>query len=142
MTARPPDTTLALIGEALRLGSLHLRQTLTLARLETNGNIGAILGLVALLGAAVLALIVAFFLLLAAAVKALAAIIGSEALAAVIVAAPFALASLVLLVLGLRRMALENLEPKRTERQMAKDAAALRGLGHAGSGATLPPRSS
>ncbi|WP_375408261.1 phage holin family protein, partial [uncultured Methylobacterium sp.] len=122
MTARPQDTTFALIGQALRLGSEHLQQTLALARIETTGNIRAILGLVTLIGTAVLFVIVSVFLLLIAVVKALAVVIGSEALAAAIVAAPFVLASLTMLWIGLRWMALENLEPKRTERQLAKDA--------------------
>lgn len=127
MTARPQDTTFALIGQALRLGSEHLKQTLTLARIETTGNIRAILGLVTLIGTAILFVIVSFFLLLIAVVKALAVVIGSEALAAAIVATPFVLASLTMLWIGLRWMALENLEPKRTERQLAKDARAVLG---------------
>lgn len=127
MSTRPKDTTLALIGQALRLGSEHLHQTLRLARLETNGNISAVLGIVTVFGTAVLFVIVSFFLLLSAVVKALAVVIGSEALAAAIVAAPFALASVAMLWIGLRWMALENLEPKRTERQLAKDARAMLG---------------
>lgn len=127
MSARKPEPLLALVVEALRLASLHLHQTLTLARIETTGNIRAVLGLVALTGTAVLLLIVTFLLLLGAAVKGLAVLIGSEALAAALVALPFALASLVLLWLGLRRMALENLEPTRTGRQVAKDARAVTG---------------
>ena len=118
---------LTLLGDAVRLGGDHLRQTLRLAEAETTGNIRAVLGLVTLVGTALLLVIVSFFLVLSAIVKALAVVIGSEALAAVIVAAPFALASLVMLWIGLRWMALENLEPKRTERQIAKDAQAVLG---------------
>ncbi|KQT19318.1 hypothetical protein ASG40_00170 [Methylobacterium sp. Leaf399] len=127
MAERPSESLPALLGQALRLGAEHLRQTLALAQIETTGNIRAILGLVTLLGTAVLLVIVSFFLVLAAVVKGLAVLVGSEPLAAVIVAGPFLLASLVLLWLGLRRMALDNLEPRRTERQLAADARVVLG---------------
>ncbi|KQT78282.1 phage holin family protein [Methylobacterium sp. Leaf466] len=127
MAERPSESLPSLLGQALRLGAEHLRQTLALAQIETTGNIRAILGLVTLLGTAVLLVIVSFFLVLAAVVKGLAVFVGSEPLAAVIVAGPFLLASLVLLWLGLRRMALDNLEPRRTERQLAADARVVLG---------------
>ncbi|KQP61169.1 phage holin family protein [Methylobacterium sp. Leaf108] len=127
MAERPSESLPALLGQALRLGAEHLRQTLALAQIETTGNIRAILGLVTLLGMAVLLVIVSFFLVLAAVVKGLSVLVGSEPLAAVIVAGPFLLASLVLLWLGLRRMALDNLEPRRTERQLAADARVVLG---------------
>jgi len=47
---------------------------------------------------------------------------GSEAPAALIVAAPFLIVALGLGWLGLRRMALSNLEPWRTWRQLKQDA--------------------
>lgn len=127
MSERTPESLLTLLGDALRLGGEHLSQTLRLAGAETTGNIRAILGLVTLVGTALLFVIVSFFLVLVAIVKALAVVIGSEALAAVIVATPFALAALVMLWIGLRWMALENLEPQRTQRQLAKDARAVLG---------------
>jgi uncharacterized protein (DUF2062 family) len=55
-------------------------------------------------------------------VKGLAALIGSEILAALIVGSPFAAIALILTTMGLRRMARGNLLPRRFERQVAKDA--------------------
>jgi uncharacterized protein (DUF2062 family) len=61
-------------------------------------------------------------LLVLALVKALGALIGSQALAALAVGGGFAAITGIFLVLGLRRMSLDNLAPRRTERQLARDA--------------------
>ena len=114
---RPPDGTLTLLIAALREGTVHIEALLTLARTEVDGNLRAIVSLVAIVGTIPILLIVTFFLGLDGVVKLLALPLGSEAPAALIVAAPFLIMALWLGWLGMRRMALANLEPWRTWRQ-------------------------
>jgi uncharacterized integral membrane protein len=116
-----PDGTLALMVAALREGAAHIEAMLALARTEVDGNVRAIVSLVAIVGIIPILLIVIFFLGLDAVVKLLAVPFGSEAPAALIVAAPFLAVALVLGWLGARRMALSNLEPWRTWRQVKRD---------------------
>jgi hypothetical protein len=116
-----PDGPLALLVAALREGAAHIESLLTLARTEVDGNIRALVSLVAIVGTIPILLIVTFFLGLDAVVKLLAVLLGSEAPAALIVAAPFLAVALLLGWLGARRMALSNLEPWRTWRQVKRD---------------------
>lgn len=116
-----PDGTLALLVAALREGAAHIEAMLALARTEVDGNVRAIVSLVAIVGTIPILMIVIFFLGLDAVVKLLAVPFGSEAPAALIVAAPFLAVALVLGWLGARRMALSNLEPWRTWRQVKRD---------------------
>ncbi|GJE49907.1 hypothetical protein GOFOIKOB_2948 [Methylobacterium tardum] len=116
-----PDGTLALLVAALRAGAAHIEALLELARTETDGNIRAIVSLIGIAGTIPILLIVIFFLGLDAVVKLLAVPLGSEAPAALIVAAPFLIVALLLGWLGARRMALSNLEPWRTWRQVKRD---------------------
>lgn len=125
MDGRSSESTLALFGSLARETGHLLDKTFALARLELGGNLRAALGLIALFGGAGLLLVAALFTGLHAAVKAVAALVGSEAIAALVVATPFVLAAALLATFGLRRMALANLEPRRTERQVAEDAKAL-----------------
>ncbi len=128
-----PDGTLALLVAALRDGATHIEALLTLARTEVDGNIRAIVSLIAIVGTIPVLLIVTFFLGLDATVKLLAVPFGSEAPAALIVSAPFLVAAVWLGWLGARRMALSNLEPWRTWRQMKRDVRDIAGhaAGHA-----------
>lgn len=116
-----PDGTLALLVAALRAGAAHIEALLDLARTETDGNFRAIVSLIGIVGTIPILLIVIFFLGLDAVVKLLAVPLGSEAPAALIVAAPFLIVALLLGWLGARRMALSNLEPWRTWRQVKRD---------------------
>ena len=116
-----PDGTLALLVSALRAGAAHIEALLELARTETDGNFRAIVSLIGIVGTIPILLIVIFFLGLDAVVKLLAVPLGSEAPAALIVAAPFLIVALLLGWLGARRMALSNLEPWRTWRQVKRD---------------------
>ncbi|MEE7493186.1 phage holin family protein [Methylobacterium oryzae] len=118
---QPPDGTLALLIAALREGTAHVEALLTLARTEVDGNFRAIVSLIAIVGTIPVLLIVTFFLGLDAAVKLLAVPLGAEAPAALIVAAPFLVIALGLGWMGARRMALSNLEPWRTWRQVKQD---------------------
>jgi hypothetical protein len=116
-----PDGTLALLVAALREGTTHVEALLTLARTEIDGNVRAIVSLIAIVGTIPVLLIVTFFLGLDAVVKLLAVPFGAEAPAALIVAAPFLAVALGLGWMGARRMALANLEPWRTWRQVKRD---------------------
>ncbi len=111
-----------LFAEGLRHGSALLSQELTLLQRETDGNIRAILGLTARFGTVAVLVIAALVAFLVALVKGISALTGSEIAGALIVGTPFAMVALVLMVLGLRRMARDNLYPRRFERQMEKDA--------------------
>ena len=102
---------------ALREAGTLAARTVTLARVEIDGNLRALVGLVAAGVTIAVLLICAFFVFLDAAVKLIAALIGSEAVAALIVASPFLAVALLLGVMGARRMALKNLEPWRSLRQ-------------------------
>ncbi len=116
-----PDGTLALLIAALREGTAHVEALLTLARTEVDGNFRAIVSLIAIVGTIPVLLIVTFFLGLDAVVKLLAVPFGAEAPAALIVAAPFLVIALGLGWMGARRMALSNLEPWRTWRQVKRN---------------------
>jgi hypothetical protein len=118
---RRSDGTLTLLLAALRAGTAHVEALLTLARIEVDGNVRALVSLVALVGTIPVLMIVVFFLGLDAAVKLLAVPFGAEAPAALVVAAPFLAAALWLGWRGSRRMALANLEPWRTWRQVKRD---------------------
>jgi hypothetical protein len=126
---RSSDRTLALLVEALRVGTAHVEALLTLARTEVDGNIRAIVSLVAIVGTIPILLIVTFFLGLDGVVKLLALPLHSEAAAALIVAAPFLIMALWLGWLGARRMALSNLEPWRTWRQAKRTVRDVAGTG-------------
>ncbi|WP_082513055.1 phage holin family protein [Methylobacterium sp. Leaf125] len=125
--ARPTPSLARLISEGLRHGGDLVGRELELMRRETDGNIRAILGLVARFGTALTLVVAALVMLFVALVKGIAALIGSEILAALIVGAPFAGIALILMVLGLRRMDRSNLLPRRFERQVEKDAALVTG---------------
>lgn len=116
-----PDGTPTLLIAALRAGTAHFEALLTLARIEVDGNLRAIVSLIAIAGTIPVLLIVTFFLGLDAVVKLLAVPFGSEAPAALIVAAPFLATALILGWLGARRLALANLEPWRSWRQVKRD---------------------
>ena len=108
MSGRPTDTTLALLGTALRQASDHIGGIVTLARTEIDGNLRALFNLLAPFVLCVLLIVAALLLFLVAVEKALAAVIGSEVWAALVVAAPFLACSAALARLALRRMAVPN----------------------------------
>jgi hypothetical protein len=93
-----------------------------LLRRETDGNIRAILRLVATFGTAVLLVLAALMLFVVFLVKGIGALLGSEIAGALVVGGPFAVVALTLTVFGMRRMARKNLLPRRFERQVAEDA--------------------
>lgn len=125
---QPPAPALwNLLADACRHGDDLVSQELSLLRRETDGNLRAILGLGARFGTVAMLVLAALMSLLVASVKGVAALIGSEIAAALIVGAPFAVAALVLMMLGLRRMSRDNLYPRRFGRQVEKDARMVTG---------------
>lgn len=97
-----PRTTAVLMLVAIREAGAHLGRLLRLARTEIRGNRRALASLVLLFGGAILLVLAALVLFLLALRDALAALIGNEAVAALIVALPFAAAAAVLLAWALR----------------------------------------
>ena len=117
MGERSSEHIVVLLVDSVREAARLTARTLELARVETDGNIRALAGLAAKVLAIAVLVVSAFFVFLDAAVKLLAALIGSEALGAVIVAAPFLGVAAILGLMGARRIALHNLEPWRTMRE-------------------------
>ncbi|WP_191970258.1 phage holin family protein [Methylobacterium planeticum] len=112
----------SLLAEALRAGGDLIGKELKLFQVEADGNLRAIAALIARFGFALILLVGGLLLLVLALVRAIGALIGSQALAALGVGGAFAAVTGIFLVLGLRRMSLDNLAPRRTERQLTRDA--------------------
>ncbi|MBK3397562.1 phage holin family protein [Methylobacterium sp. IF7SW-B2] len=97
-------STIRLVAEAVRLASNLAVKEITLFSSEVD-RIARVVSTWTLWGGLIVLLAcVSGFLLLMALVKGLGALIGSEAIAAVIGAAPFVLAAVLLTVWGLRKM--------------------------------------
>jgi uncharacterized membrane-anchored protein len=111
-----------LLIAALRDSAGHMSRVLLLARVETDANLRAWIRLAAILGAIPILAVVTFFLGLDALVKMIAALTGAPLAAAFIVASPFIAVTLALAWLGVRRMALSNLEPWRTWQRTGRPA--------------------
>lgn len=103
-----PRSTAALLVAAARDSGAQCADLLRLARIELRGNLRALALLAMLFGGAVLLVLVALVLLLIALRDAIAVLIGSDALAGLIVALPFLAATAILMGLGLRRMRLRS----------------------------------
>lgn len=101
-------STIRLVIEAVRLASTLAVKEITLFSDEVDRIVRIVSGWTLWGGAILLFACVSGFLLLMALVKGLAALIGSEAVAAVIGAAPFALAAVLLTWWGLRKMDLRR----------------------------------
>ncbi|MEH3147400.1 MAG: phage holin family protein [Methylobacterium frigidaeris] len=107
MSDTPHESTPRLILRAIREASRLATMQIALFRIEA-GRIARIASLVGgCAGAVVILACVSGFLLLVAAVKFLAWLLGSEILASILGAAPFALAAIGLTVWGLRMMSLK-----------------------------------
>ncbi|WP_342150411.1 phage holin family protein [Methylorubrum sp. SB2] len=103
-----PRSTPALIVAAVREASAQFADLLRLARIEVHGNLKAIATLAGLFGGALLLVLVSLVLLLIALRDAIAALIGSDVFAGLIVALPFLAAAAFLMWAGLRRMSLQS----------------------------------
>ncbi|WP_171070199.1 phage holin family protein [Methylobacterium terricola] len=97
-------STIKLVAEAVRLASSLAVKEITLFSGEVDRIVRVVSAYTLWGGTIVLLACVSGFLLLMALVKGLGGLIGSEAVAAVIGAAPFAAAAVLLTVWGLRKM--------------------------------------
>ena len=104
MRADRQVSTIRLVVEAMRLASSLAVKEITLFSDEVDRIIRVVSGWTLWGGAILLFACVSGFLLLMALVKGLAALLGSEPIAAVIGAAPFAVMAVLLTVRGLRKM--------------------------------------
>lgn len=109
-----PRSTPSLIAAATRDASAQLADLLRLARIEMRGNVRAVATLALLFGGAVLLILVSLVLLLLSVRDAIAVLVGSDAIAALIVALPFLIATAILMWAGLRRMGLREVPRGRT----------------------------
>ncbi len=119
---------LLLIGDAIGEAQTLVAKQYALFHAEVGGSIRAVAIPTSLFLLAALFVLAAMLVLLVAIVKGLALLVGSEIIAALIVGGGFAAITLALFVVGCRMMSLSNLEPMRTQRQLARDRDALRSL--------------
>lgn len=121
----PPSSIQALVADALREASELASKEIALFRTEMTNNVRSLfIGLAMMVLAAVFA-VTAMLVLIGALVKFVATLVGSEWLAALLVGGGMLLVAVVLGVIGARAMALSNLAPTRTSRQVRQDARAL-----------------
>ncbi|MCJ2035551.1 phage holin family protein [Methylobacterium sp. J-068] len=114
------------MAEALRGAGDILRGEIALFRQEMADNLRRlIVGLAAMAAAAVFA-VVGFLVLVDALVKWLATVVGSEALAALIVGTPFLVIGIVLALTARSRFSVDGLIPTRTGRQLRQDAVVIK----------------
>ncbi|MFG5117146.1 phage holin family protein [Methylorubrum sp. POS3] len=102
------------MAAAARDASAQLADLLALARIEMRGNVRAVAMLALLFGGAVLLILVSLVLLLLSVRDAVAVLVGSDAIAALIVALPFLIATAILMWAGLRRMSLREVPRGKT----------------------------
>ncbi|WP_246687859.1 MULTISPECIES: phage holin family protein [unclassified Methylobacterium] len=111
-----------MLAEALRGAGDVVRGEIALFRQEIIDSLrSVVIGLAAMAGAAVFA-IVGFLVLVDALMKWLAAVVGSEALSALIVGVVFLVLGVVLALTARSRFSLKGLMPTRTGRQLRQDA--------------------
>lgn len=109
-----PRSTPSLIAAATRDASAQLADLLRLARIEMRGNVRAVATLALLFGGAALLILVSLVLLLLSVRDAIAVLVGSDAIAALIVALPFLFTTAILMWAGLRRMSLREVPRGKT----------------------------
>jgi hypothetical protein len=111
----------ALVGEVMRDAAELVMRELDLFRAEMRASVRqALYGAVAFIGAAVF-LITALALFADAGVKALAARMGSEVLAALTVGGAALLVGLLLAFFGYRALSFSTFKPRRTVRSIRRD---------------------
>ncbi|TXM93779.1 phage holin family protein [Methylobacterium sp. WL116] len=116
----------SLLAEALRGAGDVVRGEIALFRQEITDSLrSVVIGLAAMAGAAVFA-IVGFLVLVDALMKWLAAVVGSEALSALIVGVVFLVLGVVLALTARSRFSLKGLMPTRTGRQLRQDATVIK----------------
>lgn len=125
MQGNNQQTIQGLVGEALRESTDLAQKEFTLFRTEVSQNIRTMfLGLAMVVVAAIFA-IAAVMLLTESLVEWLAGVVGSEALAALIVGGVMALIAVGLGLYGRHAMSSSSLTPQRTVRSLKRDAEVL-----------------
>ena len=123
MADRSPENIQSLMGEALRESTDLARKEMSLFKAELSENIRSLFVGIALVVLAAIFAIGAIVLLTQALVDWLATIVGSEALAGLIVAGLCLLLAVVLGLWGKSKMSAEALTPQRTAHSLRQDAA-------------------
>ncbi|CAA2105763.1 hypothetical protein MBUL_03354 [Methylobacterium bullatum] len=126
MSRRDDKSLVLLVGDAIGQTQILLSKHLALFQAEVGSAVGQVARPLVLFLMAALFVLIGLFVLLVAIVQGLALLIGSEAIASLIVGGAFAAVALALFAVGYRLMSLSNLEPMRTRRQLARDRDALR----------------
>ena len=126
MNRRDDKSLVLLVGDAIGQTQILLAKHLALFQAEVGSAVGQVARPLILFLMAALFVLIGLFVLLVAIVKGLGLLLGSEAVAALIVGGAFAAVTLGLFAFGYRLMCLSNLEPMRTRRQLARDRDALR----------------
>ncbi|WP_027173396.1 phage holin family protein [Methylobacterium sp. 10] len=126
MSRRDDKSLLLLVGDAIGQTQTLLSKQLALFQAEVGSAVGQVARPLILFLMAALFVLIGLFVLLVAIVKGLGLLLGSEAIASLIVGGAFAAMTLALFVVGYRLMSLSNMEPMRTRRQLARDREALR----------------
>jgi hypothetical protein len=125
MTAGNNQTIQGLVAEALRESTDLAQKEFALFRTEVSQNVRTMfIGLAMVVGAAIFA-IAAIMLFTEALVKWLATVVGSEALAALIVGGVLAVIAIGLGLYGRSAMSSSTLTPQRTVRSIKRDAEVL-----------------
>ena len=117
-----PQTIHALLGEALRESTDLARKELALFKTEMADNIRTLVMAVAMIAGAAVVALVALIFLLQALVDWLATVVGSDALAALIVGAVMAAIAVGLGLYGRSTMSSTTLAPTRTVESVRRDA--------------------
>ena len=116
-----PRSIPSLVGNAIRETQELVSKEIALFRTEMGEGVQQLgLGLSLFIASAVFAL-TGLLVLILALVKGLAVLLGSEALAALIVGAIFAVIAVGLALWGRSKTSLSGLEPTRTEQQLRED---------------------
>lgn len=123
----PQDRSLLLlVGDAIRETQTLLSKQIVLFQAEIEAAFRQIALPVSAFLMSALFVLAGLLVLLVATVKGLAALLGSDLGASLVVGGAFSAVTLVLFVVGYRLMSLSNLEPTRTRRQLARDRAAMK----------------
>lgn len=122
MAEPEPRSVPVLVGDAIRETRDLVSKEFALLRTEVGDGLDHLIHALTLFIAAGVVAITGVLVLILALVKALAAMLDSDALAALIVGAVFAAISLGLALWGRSKASLSGLEPVRTEQQVKQDA--------------------
>ena len=125
MTVTSNQSIQGLVGEALRESTDLAQKEFTLFRTEMNHNVRTLFMGLALVVVAAIFAIAAIMLFTDALVGWLATVVGSVALAAVIVGGGMAIIAIGLGLYGRHAMSMASLAPQRTVRSLRRDAEVL-----------------